>query len=511
MRIIKPSVEIIAVGGGKIDGKAVLKHIELCGRTCYKSEDKITNDSAEKFIMMLIKRGHESVLEHFSFTIKFVCDRGVSHELVRHRLNSFCLSGDSCVIAYKSEHRGSSKRWTLKQLYEWLHDEKRKGRIQLIRLRSVDDNGIIVPGKIKNIIQSGVQPVFELETKSGRVIKATENHRFLTTNGYKKLSELKVGEFVVANGIPSIENEEWIRYHYLTLNKTRKEVAELAGVCETTLYKSFVKFGIKKPLSNRPNPHPGRGKKGMFTKEQRKAMSERMSGENNPSWKGEYVGSSGGHIRAIKAYKAEKCECCDQTKNIERHHIDKNPANNNPENIMTLCQKCHKAQHFGQGVFTVFNDKIVRITPCGSEMTYDMEMELTPHNFVANGLVVHNSQESTRYCSYDGDKFGNEITYVKPCYIEEGSPRWHCFKTSLEENERAYFEDINEFNASPQEARGYLANYLKTEVMMTGNLRQWRTVFKQRTSPAAHPSMREIMNIALEQAKQTFPVVFDDI
>lgn len=86
MKIIKPSVEFVT----PIDGKAVLEHIEECGRVCYKSEDRITEGSAEAFVKNLIKRGHEAVLEHYSFTVKFICDRGVSHELVRHRLASYC-------------------------------------------------------------------------------------------------------------------------------------------------------------------------------------------------------------------------------------------------------------------------------------------------------------------------------------------------------------------------------------------------------------------------------------
>lgn len=84
MKIIKPSVQIIT----EITGKE-LKDIELAARTCYKSEDKITDESAEKLIRSLIKNGHESMLEHSILSVKFICDRGVSHELVRHRLASF--------------------------------------------------------------------------------------------------------------------------------------------------------------------------------------------------------------------------------------------------------------------------------------------------------------------------------------------------------------------------------------------------------------------------------------
>ena len=86
MKIISPSFEILT----PLDGQAILKHIELCGRVCYKSEDKITDTSAATFVASIIKRGHEAVLEHYDITVKFICDRGVSHELVRHRLASYC-------------------------------------------------------------------------------------------------------------------------------------------------------------------------------------------------------------------------------------------------------------------------------------------------------------------------------------------------------------------------------------------------------------------------------------
>ena len=72
-----------------IDGAKILQKLERCGRVCYKSEDKITEGSAEKFIGMILKSGHESVLEHEKLTVKFICDRGVTHEIVRHRIASY--------------------------------------------------------------------------------------------------------------------------------------------------------------------------------------------------------------------------------------------------------------------------------------------------------------------------------------------------------------------------------------------------------------------------------------
>lgn len=85
MILVKPSYEIVS----EIEKDKILKNIEVIGRTCYKSEYKITKESCYKFIEMLLSNGHESVLEHEKISIKFICDRGVSHEIVRHRLASF--------------------------------------------------------------------------------------------------------------------------------------------------------------------------------------------------------------------------------------------------------------------------------------------------------------------------------------------------------------------------------------------------------------------------------------
>lgn len=86
MIVIEPSYEIMS----PIDGEQILKHIELCGRVCYKSEGKISEGSAKTFVNMICNvKKHNSVLEHYSISVKFTNDRGFSHELVRHRIASF--------------------------------------------------------------------------------------------------------------------------------------------------------------------------------------------------------------------------------------------------------------------------------------------------------------------------------------------------------------------------------------------------------------------------------------
>ena len=85
MKIVRSAYKIET----PIDGDAMLCRIEAAGRTCYKSEDKITPDSARKFVAMVIKRGHHSVIEHEAVSVRIICDRGISHEIVRHRIASY--------------------------------------------------------------------------------------------------------------------------------------------------------------------------------------------------------------------------------------------------------------------------------------------------------------------------------------------------------------------------------------------------------------------------------------
>lgn len=137
---------------------------------------------------------------------------------------------------------------------------------------------------------------------------------------------------------------------------------------------------------------------------------------------------------------------------------------------------------------------------------------------ISHELVRHRiasfSQESTRYCSYDKEKFGNEITVIHPCFFDthtlDGIKREQIWRTACENAEKAYFEMLAN-GATPQEARSVLPNSLKTEVVMTANLREWRHFFKLRCSKAAHPQMREVATKLLEKCKEQIPIIFDDI
>lgn len=127
------------------------------------------------------------------------------------------------------------------------------------------------------------------------------------------------------------------------------------------------------------------------------------------------------------------------------------------------------------------------------------------HELVRHRLCAY-TQESTRYCNYG--KLG--ITFIKPMFWKEGTFNYVCWLGQMEFAERAYNDLINN-GAKPEQARSVLPNSLKTEIVCTANLREWRHIMKLRTAKSAHPQMRELMIPLLQDFKRLIPVIFDEI
>jgi thymidylate synthase (FAD) len=131
------------------------------------------------------------------------------------------------------------------------------------------------------------------------------------------------------------------------------------------------------------------------------------------------------------------------------------------------------------------------------------------HEIVRHRLAAY-SQESTRYCNYTNDKFDNEITVIRPLFFEEGSEDWNDWYAACKEAEARYMKLISR-GRTPQEARSVLPNSLKTELVMTCNMREWRHVFSLRTSSRAHPQMTQVMRPLLAEFKTHLEPLFGDL
>ena len=185
------------------------------------------------------------------------------------------------------------------------------------------------------------------------------------------------------------------------------------------------------------------------------------------------------------------------------------------QNIERYGRVCYKSENMINNQSA--NEFVERIIKSGHESVIEHEkitVKIVCDRGVSHEIVRHRiasySQESTRYCNYSQDKFGRELTLIKPCFWDEGSYEYVMWLAVVKNIEETYNKLIDS-GANPEQARSILPNSLKTEIVVTMNLREWRHFFRLRTAPEAHPQMREIAVPLFLKFKEMLPVVFNDI
>ena len=145
---------------------------------------------------------------------------------------------------------------------------------------------------------------------------------------------------------------------------------------------------------------------------------------------------------------------------------------------------------------------------------FNITVKFTTDRGITHEIVRHRiasyAQESTRYCNYNKDKFGKEISVIKPINIKEGTKEYEDWLRAMNEAEKSYFTLIED-GCKPQVARSVLPTCTKTEIMVTMNMREWRHFIKLRSSSAAHPDIRILAIDLLKQIKEKILIIFDDI
>ncbi len=140
-------------------------------------------------------------------------------------------------------------------------------------------------------------------------------------------------------------------------------------------------------------------------------------------------------------------------------------------------------------------------------------VRLITNRAVTHELVRHRPcsylQESQRYCRYSEDKFGSEVTFIKPMFYKEGSEEYGLWEQAMVETEKLYLKLLE--TSTAQAARTVLPNSCKTEIIVFANLLEWLHIFRLRTPRNAEPSMREVMIPLLDAMKVKFPSVFEPL
>lgn len=189
------------------------------------------------------------------------------------------------------------------------------------------------------------------------------------------------------------------------------------------------------------------------------------------------------------------------------------------EKIGRVCYKSEEkiaegsAEKFIRALLTRQHESVIEHESVTVRMICDRGVT---HEIVRHRIASY-SQESTRYCNYAGDKFGSQITVIDlaggfqyDLSDECDRAKYEVWKTAMEQAETAYFRML-ELGATPQEARSVLPNSLKTEIVVTMNLRSWRNFFRLRVDSHAHPQMREVAQLLFREFQEKLPVFVSDL
>lgn len=185
------------------------------------------------------------------------------------------------------------------------------------------------------------------------------------------------------------------------------------------------------------------------------------------------------------------------------------------ERIERVARTCYKSEgNIKDGSAAKMVKRLIRDGHEAMIEHYSFSVKFIVDRGISHEIVRHRiasfAQESTRYCNYTKDDFGNEITVIEPCYLIKDTPAYKAWKDCCQEAENTYFA-LLDAGLMPQEARAVLPTSLKTELVVTADLREWRNIFKLRCSKKAHPQIQEVMLPLLNEMHKKIPVVFDDI
>jgi len=182
------------------------------------------------------------------------------------------------------------------------------------------------------------------------------------------------------------------------------------------------------------------------------------------------------------------------------------------ENVARTCYQSH--DNFENDTAEWF---IHRLIERGHESMLEhsyLSVIFTVDRAVANELVRHRiasfAQESTRYCNYSKEKFGEEIAVIMPYMLEEGTAAYNAWYFACEMAEQGYMTMLRN-GCTPEIARSVLPLCTKTDIVVSTNYREWRHIFKLRTAKNAHPQLKEVLVPLLEELCNTIPIVFYDI
>ena len=440
---------------------------------------------------------------HITFSISgYVHSVMVQARTHRVGISFDCLAGES-EITVKKKNKVKTK--TISELYEMY---SRGEELPLVRNLN-EDRGYFDYAKIGKVFKNEEKQLYLVTLEDGKELKCSMDHRIFTENGWKRLKELSVGDKVACNGVSLVTIEDarkkytnpiWMSSELKT--KTPKQIASELGVSYEVIKKYAYQFGLTWTIKKDHN----KGKTldtSHFTEEQRKLRKENAikniskSHElrvetGHPSRK--HLDDTEDRVYNWQKYNRENilehygkvCSNCGSTTKLHCHH--KTPVKEDIsqayeiENYEVLCSSCHCKEHKSLRTHFV---SISSIEFLRTDITYDIEVDGKYHNFVCDGVVVHNCQ-SQRYTGKRVLKVANgelgveDVFYIRPAgfYVNRHGKKYDWTEENRQQKIKRildscvdYANDYLNGGICEEHIRDYLPQAIRQNFVMTVNLR----------------------------------------
>lgn len=356
------------------------------------------------------------------FVFKCHVDIPTRSQMVRHRQNlqELCISGDSMIMTSQGPRE-------IREMYKIQETNKSVKGYKYPTVKSYDFRSkSFFKAPVKEIFKTGIKEVFEITIQYGadgktKKIKTSKDHKFLTKEGWKTLSDISVGDYLALNGMPAYRSKDWLQKQkedFLAIGVGMKGMAESLKINYNTIKKwmhihklSYTQletsstFTVWNKNVKGEDSHSYGAVHSDVTRQKISDKHTMVLGTTNQGfgkrmrsyWEADF------RRRLILAKYNHKCAECQSTESLELDHIK--PVYSHPElgfnedNVQILCKSCHKlksAEENSLSKNTIRYGMVKSIVSKGDEETYDMEIAHRDRNYVANGIVVHNSR---RYVS----------------------------------------------------------------------------------------------------------------
>jgi len=427
-------------------------------RTSFMGESK-GEERDKKLLFYLLKHRHTTPFEMVEFKFRAHAPLITWWQWARHRV--WCLAGDTEITfnrpdkwkkgIHKKQSGNKGVKFTLERLYTLWQNPHHQSQIRKMLIRVYDENKkVFTISNVADVMYSGKKEVFEIELEDGKLLQCSKDHLILTNNGWQRLEDA-IGLDVSISGTATMSKEcfvltngtedVWRSYEWMKAKRDEglsvQEIADQAGCSYHNIRKWLkihqLQFDKTQYYFGREGSVPwNKGKRGYSQPPRTQEHLEKLRatikrGAESNFWRGGVTSERnliGAWTRQQAPYVHKKydyaCQVCGKKSNdLHAHHVK--PVVTHPElaydfdNLMSVCKSCHISIHAGKEMgrnhngtpLAPLHKKVVKVRLVGVLDTYDISVEGENHNFIANGIVVHNSfnAQSGRYTEFDENDF----------------------------------------------------------------------------------------------------------